>query len=731
MPTTVEVLLSIKGATTDVDKQTASVQKLRAEIAKAQALGKIDLNGPSGKSPSTELETTVERTTQKVGGLQKALGDGLGKASGLGGGAIGKLTGPFAAVAAAALVARSAYVAFSAALSDPEKYAATERAAEQIKVLRDRMASFTAPLRIFTSAEYRAETAAGGLSALSRMLGFEEEARSAIAARKAEQELATKVAERDAETLRRLSERISEYAKGMTEAWEAARVARKALGEYGDKSLGLTGNLDQLRRRRDNAVETVTNPNVSDLGHIRAQAEADKLTLQIRQEEAAIESKLVALGDRQEQARLAKLDSAQRLAAVEASLLETDRQIAALPKDERYVLKAAELEGRKLDLATQRDQIQVELRQRDITAERLALETELTRNQQARSAIEANYALTDAQKWGQRKQLILETIKLQEEYLRKLAARASDTSLPEATRLEAQNALMTGRTQLGAAQGELAGIGPDPSSTVENLRAQVAELGNTWGTVQQQIAQGFTGTVNTAMQSTSDLLYNMASGAQITWASATLAIRQYVLRMCTDMVAKLIWKNTIERSLTWIGVANHVAGEQAKTAATNTGFFARIGTKIKEALSDVYQGAIGAFKALSGIPYVGPFLGAAAMAAAIAGGIALVHKMGGFSEGGFTGPGGKYEPAGIVHRGEYVFPQEAVARIGLGRLEALKSGYSAGGLVGAAPTGSGDVASSRNIILVDSRSEARRIARNSDNESHIVDVVRRNHYRMA
>jgi len=30
---------------------------------------------------------------------------------------------------------------------------------------------------------------------------------------------------------------------------------------------------------------------------------------------------------------------------------------------------------------------------------------------------------------------------------------------------------------------------------------------------------------------------------------------------------------------------------------------------------------------------------------------------GGFAEGGWTGPGGKWEPAGIVHRGEYVQPQ--------------------------------------------------------------------------
>jgi lambda family phage tail tape measure protein len=33
--------------------------------------------------------------------------------------------------------------------------------------------------------------------------------------------------------------------------------------------------------------------------------------------------------------------------------------------------------------------------------------------------------------------------------------------------------------------------------------------------------------------------------------------------------------------------------------------------------------------------------------------------------GGFTGHGGKYEPAGIVHRGEFVFTKESTSRIGV------------------------------------------------------------------
>ena len=57
----------------------------------------------------------------------------------------------------------------------------------------------------------------------------------------------------------------------------------------------------------------------------------------------------------------------------------------------------------------------------------------------------------------------------------------------------------------------------------------------------------------------------------------------------------------------------------------------------------------------------------------------------GFSEGGYTGDGGKNEPAGLVHKGEYVFSQEAVQRIGAARLDAMHKnlkGYSLGGLVG-------------------------------------------------
>lgn len=50
----------------------------------------------------------------------------------------------------------------------------------------------------------------------------------------------------------------------------------------------------------------------------------------------------------------------------------------------------------------------------------------------------------------------------------------------------------------------------------------------------------------------------------------------------------------------------------------------------------------------------------------------------GFATGGFTGAGGKYTPAGIVHKGEYVMTKEATSRLGVGMLDSLNYGSAKG-----------------------------------------------------
>ncbi|MDH0438138.1 phage tail tape measure protein [Enterobacter cloacae] len=64
----------------------------------------------------------------------------------------------------------------------------------------------------------------------------------------------------------------------------------------------------------------------------------------------------------------------------------------------------------------------------------------------------------------------------------------------------------------------------------------------------------------------------------------------------------------------------------------------------------------------------------------------------GFDSGGYTGAGGKYEPAGIVHKDEFVFTKEATRRIGVDNLYRLMNNgnlgrYATGGLVGGNQSG--------------------------------------------
>lgn len=86
---------------------------------------------------------------------------------------------------------------------------------------------------------------------------------------------------------------------------------------------------------------------------------------------------------------------------------------------------------------------------------------------------------------------------------------------------------------------------------------------------------------------------------------------------------------------------------------------------------------------LGGIPVGAALLAAGYANAGMVAGMALA----GFSEGGYTGPGGKFEPKGLVHGGEVVIRKEVVDQPGMkdyliGLNRSGKPGYASGGFVG-------------------------------------------------
>ncbi|WP_312828571.1 phage tail tape measure protein [Pantoea anthophila] len=80
---------------------------------------------------------------------------------------------------------------------------------------------------------------------------------------------------------------------------------------------------------------------------------------------------------------------------------------------------------------------------------------------------------------------------------------------------------------------------------------------------------------------------------------------------------------------------------------------------------------------------VGAVGSGAAASAGSTGAMGMSTSFQAYDGGGFTGAGGKYDPAGVVHKGEFVFTKEATERIGVENLYGMMRGYASGGLVDA------------------------------------------------
>lgn len=139
-----------------------------------------------------------------------------------------------------------------------------------------------------------------------------------------------------------------------------------------------------------------------------------------------------------------------------------------------------------------------------------------------------------------------------------------------------------------------------------------------------------------------------------------------------------------------LGVSTFTALEDA---AVNS--FRGIGTEV----SDVVDGIIADLIRINVRQHItGPFAGAVsgALGSLFSGGSAPAgatpglnwfHGSGGFSSGGYTGDGAKYQPAGIVHRGEGVLNQEEIRAIGgeagfNALRQSIRRGHAAGGMAG-------------------------------------------------
>ncbi|URA06806.1 tape measure protein [Xanthomonas phage Langgrundblatt1] len=197
---------------------------------------------------------------------------------------------------------------------------------------------------------------------------------------------------------------------------------------------------------------------------------------------------------------------------------------------------------------------------------------------------------------------------------------------------------------------------------------------------------GFTGgdavsalaTDNPALEATAEFQQAQIASYTDMYAQIDALRQQDVISETSALQAKMAlfqqqYQTQIQGATTALGALATLQNSQNKKQAA-------IGKKaaIAQTVINTYQSATAAFSAMAGIPYIGPILGAAAAAAAIAAGMANVQQIraqnAGFKEGGYTGNLPTNSIAGPVHGQEYVFDAPSTARIGVGNLEALRRG---------------------------------------------------------
>lgn len=294
------------------------------------------------------------------------------------------------------------------------------------------------------------------------------------------------------------------------------------------------------------------------------------------------------------------------------------------------------------------------------------LKDALLQKQQQLSQVEGDYTKTSAEKWAAKNKILLEEQALLQHILDLNTKLENAPGTDDQTKqlIEKRNEGIGG--QLAGVNDQIAKEGPDPNSFSAQFSATISKMQNQWGTWATQASSLFETTFNAATNSIASNFTKLIDGTE-SWRKALLNIEMTVFNQLIEGIIKMgvQWIAThilmqgisaaFQAFLNALGISS--AASTIATEATKTPLLAT-----NAALSSVssYGGSLASIGVLSSL--VGAFAG-------------------GFAEGGYTGDGGKYEVAGVVHRGEYVMPAETVNRLGVNTMDAIKGGN--------VPTGAG------------------------------------------
>lgn len=440
-------------------------------------------------------------------------------------------------------------------------------------------------------------------------------------------------------------------------------------------------------------LEATTDPNKSTLNPKTVREDAgQKLLDDARQRYAVL----------QQQSREIELQgtSARALGAEAKKLIELETEISTLKEKktltttQKQVLAMAEL-----NLAQQKQNAALE-QANELTKERLANQAKLTAFQDnLNSQIELSREgqaneLAGAGESDRLKRRLQEDLRIRQDYQKQLDKltqdynrldnpNANDTALYDGETQALRAALatrMVDQQNYYVAQDEMRGqwlVGVSESwqnyvdiATDYNSQARAATesiLADTTSSISGSIQNIIKGT-----ESLGDAFGNLAG----TMANS-------ILGALSDIAAKWIVVQALKMAgigaETTAVVTSEATKATAKVAADGVAQASTLGTIATTLAANVSAAAttLASWAPAALVASIGSF-----GAAAVVGGAALIAAYavirgisGGFSEGGYTGAGGKYEPAGIVHKGEVVFSQADIRRLGgVSAVEGLRAG---------------------------------------------------------
>ena len=234
-----------------------------------------------------------------------------------------------------------------------------------------------------------------------------------------------------------------------------------------------------------------------------------------------------------------------------------------------------------------------------------------------------------------------------------------------------------------------------------------------------QLSEGFKGlsvslseTLGGALTSFTDGLSNGIANAIVKGEDLRETMVSVAQSIAVDLISSII-KMGIQWAVTQLMMATTSQVTQQGVVATNMLMAQEVAQAWATASAYVATATMGGAVAIGQI----------ALTEFIASNKALAMA-GSFANGGYTGDGGKYDPAGIVHKGEYVFSQEDVNRIGLSNLEAMHNGttYSSNTVNNYNTNGTGQVS----IVNVVDPSMLKSYLKTPEGQQAIINTIKQN-----